>query len=114
VARRRRRSGIRAFGIDASNAKAGQFLTPTQFRDQFSPTPQDVTAVTSWLKRRLLVGYTPNNRHSSSRRHRRAGVNSIRDDVQRLQLRRRAAALARQGALGPNVVARDRRDCWPR
>jgi len=56
-----------AFALSVStpgNAKAGQFLTPTQFRDQFSPTPQDVTAVTSWLKQQgFSVGYTPNNRH---------------------------------------------------
>ena len=38
---------------------AGQFLLPTQFRNRFSPSPQDVSAVTAWLKEQgFSVGYT--------------------------------------------------------
>ena len=46
------------------SANAGQFVSPTEFRDRFSPTSQDVSAVTSWLKQQgFSVGYTPANRH---------------------------------------------------
>jgi subtilase family serine protease len=56
-----------AFAVSVStpgHANAGQFLTPTQFRNQFSPTSQDMSAVTSWLKQQgFAIGYTPENRH---------------------------------------------------
>jgi subtilase family serine protease len=56
-----------AFAISVStpgSVNAGQFLSPTQFRSQFSPTSQDMTAVTSWLKQQgFSIGYTPSNRH---------------------------------------------------
>ena len=56
-----------AFALSVStpgSANAGQFLSPTQFRDQFSPSSQDVSAVTSWLKQQgFAIGYTPGNRH---------------------------------------------------
>ena len=56
-----------AYALSAStpgSPDAGHFLSPTQFRDRFSPTPQDVSAVTGWLKQQgFLVGYTPGNRH---------------------------------------------------
>ncbi|MBI3747246.1 MAG: hypothetical protein HY262_00125 [Chloroflexi bacterium] len=46
------------------NAKAGQFLTPQQFRDQFAPSQRDVSAVATWLKSSgFRVGYTPSNNH---------------------------------------------------
>ena len=56
-----------AFALSVStpgSANAGHFLSPTQFRNQFSPTAQDVSAVTSWLKEQgFSIGYTPSNRH---------------------------------------------------
>ena len=46
------------------SADAGKFLTPQQFRDRFSPSPKDVSAVSSWLKSQgFAVGHTPSNRH---------------------------------------------------
>jgi subtilase family serine protease len=46
------------------SANAGKFLTPTQFRSQFSPSAADVSGVTTWLKKQgFAVGYTPSNRH---------------------------------------------------
>jgi subtilase family serine protease len=46
------------------SANAGQFLSPTQFRDRFSPSPQDVSAVTSWLRQQGFdIGDTPLNHH---------------------------------------------------
>ena len=56
-----------AFALSVStpgSANAGQFLSPTQFRNQFAPTSQDMSAVTSWLKQQgFSIGYTPSNRH---------------------------------------------------
>ena len=56
-----------AFALSVStpgSLNAGQFLSPTQFRNQFSPTSQDMSAVTSWLKQQgFAIGYTPANRH---------------------------------------------------
>lgn len=49
---------------DPHSASYRHFLTPTQFRKQFSPTPGDVGAVKNWLHASgLAVGYTPANRH---------------------------------------------------
>lgn len=46
------------------SAHAGQFLTPEQFRSRFSPTAQDLSMITSWLKQQgFSIGYTPANRH---------------------------------------------------
>jgi subtilase family serine protease len=43
---------------------AGKFLTPQEFRDRFGPAPQDLSAVTGWLKGQgFSIGYTPGNRH---------------------------------------------------
>ena len=56
-----------AYALSVSSpgsANAGQFLSPSQFRAQFSPEPQDVSAVIGWLKAQgFQVGYTPSNRH---------------------------------------------------
>ncbi len=56
-----------AYALSVSSpgsANAGQFLSPSQFRAQFSPEPQDVSAVTAWLKAQgFQVGYSPSNRH---------------------------------------------------
>ncbi len=56
-----------AFALSVStpgSANARQFLSPSEFRNQFSPTPQDMSAVTSWLKQQgFSIGYTPANRH---------------------------------------------------
>lgn len=44
------------------SAKFGQFLTPAQFRAQFSPSSSDVSAVSSWLKSQgFTVGALPAN-----------------------------------------------------
>jgi subtilase family serine protease len=47
----------------AKNAVAtGQYLTPAQFRQQFSPSQADVNAVTKWLTGQgFTVDYTPSN-----------------------------------------------------
>jgi len=72
VARRRRRGGggAAAFALSVStpgSANAGQFLSPTQFRDQFSPTSQDLSAVTAWLKDQgFSIGYTASTRRMAT------------------------------------------------
>jgi subtilase family serine protease len=44
------------------SASYGHYLTPQQFRQQFSPSQSDVNAVTSWLKSQgFSVDYTPQN-----------------------------------------------------
>jgi subtilase family serine protease len=56
-----------AYALAAStrgSASYGQFLTPQQFRDRFSPSRSDVEAVASWLRSQgFTVGYQPSNRH---------------------------------------------------
>src|SRR5438552_1961745 len=49
---------------DPRGAQYGRYLTPQQFRRQFSPSHADVTAVQSWLKSQgFSVDYTPANNH---------------------------------------------------
>jgi subtilase family serine protease len=46
------------------SAQYGQYLTPQQFRRQFAPSQNQVTAVQSWLKSQgFTVIYTPTNNH---------------------------------------------------
>jgi len=45
------------------NPTSGKFLTPAQFRAQFSPSTSDVSAVKNWLSGQgFQVGYVPANR----------------------------------------------------
>jgi subtilase family serine protease len=47
---------------DPKSARYGQYLTPAQFRQQFSPSQAQVGAVKSWLKSQgFTVVYTPSN-----------------------------------------------------
>src|SRR5215472_14003055 len=49
---------------DPASASYGQYLTPQQFRQQFSPSQASVNAVKSWLTSQgLNVLYTPQNNH---------------------------------------------------
>jgi subtilase family serine protease len=49
---------------DPKSASYKQFLTPQQFRQQFSPSQAQVGAVQSWLKSQgFSVNYTPTNNH---------------------------------------------------
>jgi subtilase family serine protease len=49
---------------DPKSASYKQFLTPQQFRQQFSPSQAQVGAVQSWLKGQgFSVNYTPQNNH---------------------------------------------------
>jgi len=49
---------------DPSNASYRKFLTPQQFRQQFSPAQSQVTAVQSWLRGQgFAVVHTPLNNH---------------------------------------------------
>src|SRR5262245_20401117 len=49
---------------DPHSAQYGQYLTPAQFRKQFSPSQAQVGAVQSWLKSQgFTVDYTPTNNH---------------------------------------------------
>jgi subtilase family serine protease len=44
------------------SASYGKYLTPSQFRQQFSPSQSEVNTVTSWLtKQGFSVDYTPSN-----------------------------------------------------
>ena len=89
------------------HANAGQFLTPTQFRNQFSPTSQDMSAVTSWPEAAGVCDRLRRREPSLSKPPvpvAQAGV-GVLDDLQHLQLRRRAAAIARQDAHGPVIAS---------
>jgi subtilase family serine protease len=49
---------------DPKSASYGRYMTPAQFRKQFSPTQAAVGAVQSWLKSQgFAVDYTPANNH---------------------------------------------------
>ena len=49
---------------DPSSGSYGQFLTPAQFHQRFSPSQQVVGAVTSWLRDQgFTIDYVPANNH---------------------------------------------------
>ncbi|HET7489552.1 MAG TPA: S53 family peptidase [Acidimicrobiales bacterium] len=49
---------------DPTSASYGQYLTPSQFRTRFAPSPAQANAVQSWLSNAgFSVVYTPQNRH---------------------------------------------------
>jgi subtilase family serine protease len=49
---------------DPKSSSYGKYLTPTQFRQRFAPSPAHVSAVQSWLRSQgFQVGYTPQNNH---------------------------------------------------
>jgi subtilase family serine protease len=49
---------------DPHSTSYGQYLTPNQFRSQFSPAPNDVAKVENWLRSQgFSVIYTPKNNH---------------------------------------------------
>jgi subtilase family serine protease len=49
---------------DPKSASYGKYMTPAQFRHQFSPSQATVGAVQSWLKGQgFTVNYTPSNNH---------------------------------------------------
>src|SRR5215212_5139642 len=49
---------------DPHSQQYGQYLTPQQFRKQFSPSQAQVGAVQSWLKSQgFTVNHTPTNNH---------------------------------------------------
>ena len=60
-------SQVEALAKAVSNPKSPsyrQFLTPQQFRQQFSPSQASVGAVQSWLKGQgFSINYTPSNNH---------------------------------------------------
>ena len=49
---------------DPRSSSYGQYLTPSQFRQQFAPSSTDAAAVQSWLKSQgFTIVYTPANHH---------------------------------------------------
>lgn len=49
---------------DPKSASYGQYLTPQQFRQKFSPSQSQVNAVQSWLRSQgFSIVYTPQNNH---------------------------------------------------